>query len=207
MSIHVGSAPKPQPVSYIDLWADSMKPKMLGSPGSWLAGNWKPFGAGKGQGPRAALHRAILALWRAAFLSRLAGLSTRCTVVSTRRDDDALTWLEDVSVHCEEVSTCWEETSRNLGSCFMEGVREGPSRWRRVVSTCREDVSTRWDDVSSRWYDVSTRRVDVSLWRVLSTRGTEDLPLRGEAILPVQPGQEGQRGLRLRLCITSYRER
>lgn len=179
-----------------------------------LEAGWQATGStsvlAKGQGPWAALHRVVLALWRAAFLSRLAGLSTRCKVVSTRRDDDALTWLEDVSVHCEEVSTCWEDTSRNPGSRFVEGVREGPSRWRRDVSTCREDVrtcredvSTRWDDVSSRWDDVSTRTV--SLWRVLSTRGAEDLPLRGEAILPVHPGQEGQRGLRLRLCITSHR--
>lgn len=86
-------------------------------------------------------------------------------------------------------------------------MREGPSRWRWEVSTCREDVrtcredvSTRWDDVSSRWDEVSTRTVDVSLWRVLSTRGAEDLLLRGEAILPVHLGQEGQRGPRTMLA-------
>ena len=96
----------------------------------------------------------------------------------------------------------------------MEGVREGPSRWpsevstcREDVRTCREDVSTRWEDVSSRWDDVSTRTVDVSLWRVLSTRGEEDLLLRGEAILPVHLGQEGQGGPRIMLCVTSHRER
>lgn len=96
----------------------------------------------------------------------------------------------------------------------MEGVREGPSRWRWEVSTCREDVrtcredvSTRWDDVSSWWDDVSTRTVDVSLWRVLSTRGAEDLLLRGEAILLELLSQEGQRGPRIMLCVTSHRER
>lgn len=95
----------------------------------------------------------------------------------------------------------------------MEGVRKGPSRWRWEVSTCREDVrtcredvSTRWDDVSSRWDEVSTRTVDVSLWRVLSTRGAEDLLLREEAILPVHLGQEGQTGPRSMICVRSHRE-
>lgn len=188
-----------------------MEPEMPGVPESWLAGNFSVLA--KGHGLWVALHRAILALWREACLSRLAGFSTRCIVVSIRRDDEVLTWREDVSVHCEEVSTCWEDTSRNRGCRFAKGMREGPSRWlwevstcREDVRTCREDVSTRWEDVSSRWEDVSTRTVDVSLWRVLSTRGAEDLLLRGEAMLPIHPGQEGQIGSRLMLCVMPQRE-
>lgn len=61
--------------------------------------------------PSEAFHLAIFTFWLAAGLSGRLGLSTRCTDVSTRRDE-ALTWREDVSVRCEEISTCWEDTSR-----------------------------------------------------------------------------------------------